>query len=170
MTFDANKIKCILDKPDEIIIREAGGNRVIELKDFPYGEDAFIDIIKSVHEKFPYPIKRKSVKEQEKDIEEKFYNLLISQGFQVNRQVSCALGIADIVTQNEIFEVKVKLTLDAVRQAVAQLLTYQFYINRNAKLFIIGRKFSEDRSIIEYAEFHKVGIIEYDGKNFKSVK
>jgi DNA-binding Xre family transcriptional regulator len=65
---------------------------------------------------------------------------LRASGLAVMEQVSCAAGVADIVTadQTALLEIKHHLSFRALQQATGQLLLYRQCINPSARAIIVG--------------------------------
>lgn len=75
----------------------------------------------------------------ERSIENAYVGLLAHRGHRVGRQVRCANGIADIVTDTAIYEVKLRLTRESLFQAVGQVLLYRQAINPTLEAHIVGQ-------------------------------
>lgn len=113
----------------------------------------------------------KEVKYDEKYIELKFKEFLISNGIDAENQVRCKIGIADITTKNAIFEIKKRLTLDSVRDAVAQIIAYREYINKKANLYIVGEEHKPNtKQCLSYTKKFGITLIHYDRENDKFSK
>jgi hypothetical protein len=65
---------------------------------------------------------------------------LKNQGISVQYEVACDAGIADIVTPDAIYEIKLNLNPDMLFKAIGQVLIYREQINPSAKAFIVGYK------------------------------
>lgn len=104
---------------------------------------------------------------REIDVEEKVASLLQSMGEKVQRQVKCLSGIADIVTDNLIVEVKLLLTISSIKQAVGQLFMYRPAINPKAKLVIAGIATKELESVRNYLRSIGIEIIEMRKEEFE---
>lgn len=76
----------------------------------------------------------------EADIEGRLFNLLKEQGSNPVRQFHCSGGIADIVTDDAIIEVKALLDRRSVISAIGQVFTYRQCIVQSLKPFIAGKK------------------------------
>lgn len=80
----------------------------------------------------------------ELDLENSLAQKLSERGYFVRRQVSCASGIADIVTEEAVYELKVSLTRHRVFEAVGQVLLYRQDINPSLRAVIAGPKSHEN--------------------------
>lgn len=74
----------------------------------------------------------------ERDIEIALGLELESQGHIVERQARCKAGLADIVTEDSVFEIKGRLNKNEIFTAIGQLLLYNQCFKR-PHLVIIGR-------------------------------
>lgn len=81
---------------------------------------------------------RETPKGKEKRLELEFGKLLSDQGIAVKHQVKCAHGIADIVTDDAIYEIKASLSRSNIFRAASQVLLYRNCINPEAKAIIVG--------------------------------
>lgn len=104
---------------------------------------------------------------REIDVEEKVASLLQDMGEKVQRQVKCFSGIADIVTDNLIVEVKLLLTISSIKQAVGQLLMYRPAINPKAKLVIAGITTKELEKVRNYLRTIGIEVIEMRKEEFE---
>lgn len=104
---------------------------------------------------------------REIDVEEKVASLLHDMGEKVQRQVRCLSGIADIVTDNLIVEVKLLLTISSIKKAVGQLLMYRPAINPKAKLVIAGIATKELESVRNYLRSIGIEVIEMRKEEFE---
>jgi len=80
---------------------------------------------------------------REVDIQRDFAEYLQSQGKEVQREVKCLAGVADIVTDDAIYEIKNTLTAKSIFEAIGQVLVYRFCIKPDARAIIVGR-YAED--------------------------
>lgn len=71
-----------------------------------------------------------------------FCALLKQQNITFIEQVQCRRGIADIVTEHSIIEVKGRLSNGYIEPAITQLKKYQHYIDPSSKLYIVGCRYS----------------------------
>lgn len=75
----------------------------------------------------------------EAKLEREFSAHLQSLGLKVWNQVRCDSGVADIVTENKIYELKFKLDRTSFFQAVGQVLLYRQSINPSAEAVLVCR-------------------------------
>lgn len=104
---------------------------------------------------------------REIDVEEKAASLLQDMGEKVRRQVKCFSGIADIVTDNLIVEVKLLLSISSIKKAVGQLLMYRPAINPKAKLIIAGITTKELEKVRNYLRTIGIEVIEMRKEEFE---
>jgi hypothetical protein len=96
----------------------------------------------------------------ERGLEDRIVKSLKAQGHRVRRQVYCRAGIADIVTNDAVIEVKYYLSSDKLFEAVGQVLMYRHVINPSARAVIVVA--SIDRHApVEVARELGVEIIEW---------
>lgn len=104
---------------------------------------------KPVSEKFE---SHESKEGNEAALEKKFVAHLKQLGVASNTQVICKAGIADIVTQEKIYEAKDVLTGSSLFRAIGQVLLYRQCINPSAGAAIIC-----NRSLVEH--LHPVALL-----------
>lgn len=75
----------------------------------------------------------------EHDLELAVGTSLEAQGISVRYQVPCDAGIADIVTPDAIYEIKVTLDDNSLFRALGQISIYRQQINPQAKAYIVGK-------------------------------
>lgn len=75
----------------------------------------------------------------ERSIENAYASILAHRGHKVQRQVRCSNGIADIVTDTAIYEIKLRLTRESLFQAVGQVLLYRQAIDPTLEAHIVGQ-------------------------------
>lgn len=75
----------------------------------------------------------------ESKLERDFSDYLRSQGISIQTQVRCDSGIADIVTESKIYELKHQLNRSNLFSAIGQVLLYRQSINPNAAVAIVCR-------------------------------
>jgi hypothetical protein len=75
----------------------------------------------------------------ESKLERDFSSYLTSLGANVRTQVRCDSGVADIVTENKIYELKHKLNRSSFFSAIGQVLLYRQRINPKAAVAIVCR-------------------------------
>lgn len=73
----------------------------------------------------------------ESSLERDFSEYLRSLGISVETQVQCASGVADIVTENKIYELKHELNRSSLYSAIGQVLLYRETINPKAGVAIV---------------------------------
>ncbi len=117
----------------------------------------------SKHDTPPYePTKRIKGESVDLDGLEKQLELDIIKTLDSNcsSQVHCSVGIADIVTDTSIIEVKYSLTRTHLFQAIGQVLSYRQAINPALIPIVIGYRSSENiEGIIEAAKDMGVSVI-----------
>jgi len=102
----------------------------------------------------------------EKHIELRFIEYLRSNNVNVKSQVRCKVGVADVVTNNSIFEIKRRLNFGSVRDGVAQILSYRDFINKKAKLYIVGEEFKKYEELCSsYTKKFDITLIRYNFEN-----
>src|SRR4051812_33920516 len=76
----------------------------------------------------------------EPELRAEIVQVLRANGIDVDEQVTCAAGVADIVTSSRdlIIECKIELNRRAILMALAQLLIYRQAINPAARAIIVG--------------------------------
>ncbi len=67
----------------------------------------------------------RSCKAIEKEIETHIFGVLTSNGLRARRQVRCAFGIVDIVTDQCVIEIKAKPAKEHWQKAIGQVLSYR---------------------------------------------
>ena len=75
----------------------------------------------------------------ESKLERDFSSYLTNLGMSVQTQVRCDSGIADIVTENKIYELKHQLNRSSFFSAIGQVLLYRQSINPKAAVAIVCR-------------------------------
>ena len=75
----------------------------------------------------------------EAKLEREFVAHLRNLGISVRTQVRCDSGIADVVTENEIYELKHRLDRTTFFQALGQVLLYRQSINPKARAVLVSR-------------------------------
>lgn len=103
--------------------------------------------------------KKEAPAKAEAAIEASLALLLAEQGKAPRRQVACAAGIADIVTNEAVYEVKAVLSRDAMFSAVGQVLMYRAAINPALLAIVVGR--SPDLSLSRFAKSLGVGVMDW---------
>ena len=99
----------------------------------------------------------------EGDIEKEIAQSLRNQGHRVRRQVRCGTGVADIVTEEAVYEVERTLTHGSLFEGIGQALIYRQSINPELKAIVIGRKSSENiKPIIKNAKIIGVEVQIWD--------
>jgi hypothetical protein len=73
----------------------------------------------------------------EAKLEREFAAHLRNLGISVQTQVRCDCGIADVVTENRIYELKYRLDRASFFQALGQVLLYRQSINPNADVTLV---------------------------------
>ncbi len=97
---------------------------------------------KKIAEQFEqHAIRAISVREarDERSIEMQLAQELRQAGHVVKRQHRCAAGIADIVTEEAIYEIKHRLNRNQLFEAVGQVLVYRKAIDPSLRPVIVGR-------------------------------
>lgn len=103
----------------------------------------------------------------EKELQEKFCSYLESQKVSYQQKVVCSFGIADIVTEDSIFEVKREITKYTLKVAVSQLLAYSSCIGGKKNLYIVGEiNDKEYRDYAQYAKDHLIRMIIFNDGSF----
>ncbi|HEX3051053.1 MAG TPA: hypothetical protein VHP83_10400 [Aggregatilineaceae bacterium] len=92
---------------------------------------------KHIAAEFKVELSRRDVK-TEAQIERDLAARLRKHGHQVKRQVRCTAGVADIVTEEAVYEIKRSLTRDHIFSAIGQVLTYRQAINPDLHPIVIG--------------------------------
>ena len=87
---------------------------------------------------------RETPKGKEKRLELEFGKSLTNQCIDVKHQVKCAHGIADIVTDGAIYEIKASLSRSNIFRAASQVLLYRSCINPEAKAIVVGYPHPEE--------------------------
>lgn len=100
-----------------------------------------------------------SPKFAEKEIELALESKLIAQNIDVQRQVHCEAGIADVVTPNAIYEIKDELSKGKLREAIAQVIAYRACINPKAIAIVVGRKHGKYNPDTKYAKMLGVKVM-----------
>lgn len=77
-------------------------------------------------------------KGKEHVLETQLAHELRKQGHHVQRQVRCLVGIADIVTETAIYEIKDGLSSEKLFSAIGQVLLYREVINPMARAIVAG--------------------------------
>jgi hypothetical protein len=96
----------------------------------------------------------------EQGLEGAIAKALRAQGHRVRCQVRCKAGVADIVTDDRIIEVKRRFSRDELFKAVGQVLTYRQSINPRLRPVIIARTLdNEARSIVPNVEALGVEVV-----------
>ncbi|MBD2681577.1 hypothetical protein H6G98_28575 [Nostoc sp. FACHB-857] len=80
---------------------------------------------------------------------------------EVERQVSCQAGIADVVTRNAIYEIKLHLNKTEVFKAIGQVLLYRQCINPNCEAIIVCKS-SQVRDLYQVIKELDVQIFEWE--------
>jgi hypothetical protein len=75
----------------------------------------------------------------ERGIEVALARQLRKQGHKVQRQIQCESGIADVVTEEAVYEIKFTLTRSRLFEAIGQVLIYRQAINPNLKAVVLGK-------------------------------
>ncbi|WP_119073118.1 hypothetical protein [Aggregatilinea lenta] len=90
----------------------------------------------------------------ERAMETAFAKRLRRAGHAVERQVPCAAGVADIVTEEAVYELKGQLSRSNFFTAVGQVLLYRQAINPALRPVVVGRTASGEHldPLIRYAE------------------
>lgn len=96
---------------------------------------AFIAIPEITFQLYAPPIREAS---DEAALTQAFAAHLVSRGERVAVQVTCAVGIADVVTDRAVYEVKFYLTRNNVINALGQVLLYRQAINPALRAVIVG--------------------------------
>lgn len=101
----------------------------------------------------------------ESDLEAEICSYLRNAGRQVERQVRCATGTADIVTDAGVLEVKRVLTRDSLIRGIGQVLLYRAAINPDIGAVVIGKLPREglDMNIVRYAR--SLGVLVWGWRN-----
>tara|TARA_Y100000034_G_scaffold27388_1_gene32678 strand:+ start:121 stop:825 length:705 start_codon:yes stop_codon:yes gene_type:complete len=76
----------------------------------------------------------------ERDFETAYCRKLASEGVTYRRQVSCEAGIADVLTDEEIIEIKLNLSQSRLFGAMGQVLAYQAEIAPEKRAVILTNK------------------------------
>lgn len=92
----------------------------------------------------------------EKELEDEVCQLLSKTGQTPRRQVRLHSGIADIVTETAVYELKDRLTRASLFEAIGQVLVYRQEINPNLNAVIVARPGENVRPIISMA--YELGI------------
>jgi hypothetical protein len=117
---------------------------------------------KNIADRFEQLYSRNS--ETEAEFEARFVAHLRAQGIMVERQVACIAGIADVVTDSTIYEIKLLLSKSELFRAIGQVLFYRQSLNPSAQAVVICK-----RSSVPY--LHKianglgVAILEWNSDN-----
>lgn len=99
----------------------------------------------------------------EKAIENRMAEILLLSGLEVRQQVRCAVGIADIVTDIGVYEVKTYLDARTFFSALGQVILYREAINPDGKAWIVGLDSgAEIVDMIEHARRLRVDVILLD--------
>jgi len=98
----------------------------------------------------------------EKKVENEIARHLKSAGENVRQQVWCSCGIADIVTDSKIYEVKHYLNSGAIMQAVGQVLCYRESINPNLVPVVAGIKTDSSASMAVLIKNLGVEVLEWE--------
>jgi hypothetical protein len=107
----------------------------------------------------------KSVKRiLERDIEEWFCQALNANRIAHRRQVPCPAGIADVVTEHAIYEVKFRLTRNILFHAIGQLTAYRECINGKAELAVVYTHMSSKGDVEWLAKSANIKLIRVYGK------
>jgi hypothetical protein len=96
---------------------------------------------------------------QERHVEDNLVETLEADGRHVRRQVQCYAGIADVVTEEAIYEVKLDLSRPNIFQAVGQVLLYRQAINPNLKPYIAGRDSYDNGQLLSFCEELGIGVV-----------
>ncbi len=81
---------------------------------------------------------------------------LAVRGDNPRRQVRCAAGTIDILTDNAVYEVEFQLHRSKVFEAVGQVLLYRQAVDPSLRAVIVGNWASNSASLIPFAE--KLGV------------
>lgn len=88
-------------------------------------------------------------------LEQKLVETLEKRGVEYQRQVRTVCGIADVVTDDTVYEVKVALTLDILFKAVGQVSMYAEALGRNRRV-IAGHRVKGMDDV--YAVVRRLGV------------
>jgi len=104
------------------------------------------------------PEQVKSFLASEKWIELTFGAMLRLHGFNPRHQVQCSAGIADIVSDLGVYEVKKYLTRQTMFEALGQALAYRQAINPDICAVIVGIVTPEAKALIPAIEAVSQGV------------
>lgn len=79
-----------------------------------------------------------AAQQSEKNLERLIVQSLRSQGIPVEIQVNCGVGVADLVTPEAIYEIKVALSRKRLFQAIGQVLIYRQAIDPSRRAIVAG--------------------------------
>lgn len=97
-------------------------------------EDGLKSVKLELAERF---VQKVGASKSEKELEDDIARSLAENGLTVHRQVSCVDGIADIVTNDAIYEIKEPLTRDSFFKAIGQVLIYRNALNPRLRAVIV---------------------------------
>jgi len=86
----------------------------------------------------------------EKEFEDSFCSKLEKEKINYQRQVKCVAGIADVVTDTHVYELKRHLTKSDIISAVGQVLLYRECIDPTAIAVIVGCEEKNTQDMIKY--------------------
>lgn len=96
---------------------------------------------------------------QEAEMETILGAQLAAQGHQVRRQAPTAAGVADLVTDKAVYELKLRLSVYATWQAVGQVMIYRQALGGHLQPVIVGGHDPNAERLYEYVRDLGIQII-----------
>ena len=110
---------------------------------------------KEIAKEFELPTPRRFT---ELDMENEVCRHLESSGILFERQVSCVIGIADIVTKDVVYELKLSVWGSAIFTAIGQVLAYQRIVGAAKGVILTARP---DERAVRIGRLLRIPVLDY---------